>query len=170
MNPSGPDSGIPDPKDVDLSLKRFDTLFRYLAMESTLYWSRSQFFLVANAALLGFLTSFLRSLGTALTAREVVGLCVLAAVGFCVSILWYRAIGAGDRWHGYWQKQCIVFEKTAFGYPVLSQAREEPDHRSVAKIVRYSVWVFLVVWPIILVAVLALYFSGSTTANSDLEL
>ena len=39
---------------TDLALKRYDVLFRYLAYENTVYWSRSQFFLVANAGMFAF--------------------------------------------------------------------------------------------------------------------
>ena len=44
------------PVDQD-ALKQFDTMSRYYAFETTMYWARSHFFLVANAGLLAFAAS-----------------------------------------------------------------------------------------------------------------
>ena len=46
----------PMPVDQD-ALKQFDTMSRYYAFETTMYWARSHFFLVANAGLLAFAAS-----------------------------------------------------------------------------------------------------------------
>jgi len=43
--------------DHDLALKRYDIVFRYSIYENTIFWTRAQFFLVANAALFGFVIS-----------------------------------------------------------------------------------------------------------------
>ena len=48
----------PDPDScrikTELALRRFDVVSKLVVYEGTLYWSRAQLFLVANAALVGF--------------------------------------------------------------------------------------------------------------------
>jgi len=46
--------GAADPREIDLALRRYDTVFRYFASENAMSWTKNQFFLAANAGLLAF--------------------------------------------------------------------------------------------------------------------
>lgn len=46
-----------EPREVDLALRRYDIVFRYLATENQMSWTKNQFFLAANGGLLAFAPS-----------------------------------------------------------------------------------------------------------------
>ena len=137
--------------DVDVALKRFDILFRYLAVENTLYWTRSQFFLVANAALLAALANFLKS--ATLHELKIQEACIVATIGvigLCLTLFWGCVLKSSEKWLEWWEKQCLYYEKTAFdGCGVLSESRP-PGHRSIKAVARWTVRLFLIIWPLIL--------------------
>lgn len=118
--------------DSDLALRRFDTVSRYYAYETTMYWARSHFFLVANTGLLALTV-------TRLSEPDVVHPYLLAAAccfGGILSVLWYLTLLSGQYWTNRWEAICS--SATKFSSPESVSVRrnrspfpnrQPPDHK-----------------------------------------
>jgi hypothetical protein len=140
----------PDPPsdaERDIALRRYDTVVKLLTTDSQIYWARSQVFLVANAALVGFEFS---SIPIANDARQtkLLALAVGAATGIILCILWRRGLKAGKAWTEHWKAALRTWEQAAFGDVNLYRVR--PPHISRAGIVaRGTAMLFLALWIIV---------------------
>jgi Na+/proline symporter len=105
---------VPTPQ-TDLALRRYDVLFRYLAYENTVYWTRSQFFLVANACMFAFAASKLPTSFQNLSWEHLGILATASAAGILLSMFWHRALTVGEHWVCRWEKLCVRLESEAFG-------------------------------------------------------
>ena len=95
--------------DIDRALHRYGILMSQLQYESTAYWTRAGFFLVANAALLGLL-------GRSMAPEDVSAMsCLIPLVGVLLSVLWFRAMWSGAWWIERWHALLRQLEPCAFG-------------------------------------------------------
>ena len=151
MNTSVKPNPPGDEKERDLAIKQFDIASKYLAHESALYWSRSQFFLVANVALFGFLASTFRD--PIIQHRHFYLLGATSLVGLVLSGLWIRALAAGHQWFDYWEAKCIELEPYAFGdFLLFRKDRERPEHKSARAVARLCSRCFAAIWLIAVAA------------------
>jgi hypothetical protein len=136
----------PDPQAVDLALKRYGEVFRYLIYENTVYWTRSQFFLIANAGLLGFVTAKLPFSFREFAYSQAAALAVACLGGMYLTWLWSRALSTGEHWISRWETICISFESEAFGSTeVLRNGRlGKPD--SAKRVAHRCVALFVALW------------------------
>src|SRR5690348_1422865 len=100
---------MPDAQDI--ALKRFDSIIRYLSFETTMYWSRSQFFLVANADLLAFIATKLFE--PDLDHRNLAA--IICLFGAALSLNWYIDLRTGQYWTDRWEMVCLALEPEAMG-------------------------------------------------------
>jgi hypothetical protein len=141
------------PEGADLALRRYDIVFRYSVYENTIFWMRSQFFLVANAALFGFVVSKEIASEALFHPRLFELVCV---GGIILSWLWYRSSRAAEYWISRWENICTRLEPEAFqNIEVLRNCRP-PGHFSTKAVARYAAMLFLVLWVAALVFVLSL--------------
>jgi hypothetical protein len=126
----------------EFAIRRFDTLTRYYSYETTMYWSRSQFFLVANAALLGFAASNL--IRATVDHPYLLGL--LCAFGAVLSLFWYLTLRAGQYWTERWERVCIALEPMAMGDVEVFRNCRPTWHISTKKMARITAWLFIIVW------------------------
>jgi hypothetical protein len=92
--------------EVDLALKRYDIVMKYLATENTLYWTRSQILLLANTALLGYAANQLNALDADLSKEPWTRLSVVLVeclFGLLLCVAWHFGIDAGAYWMDRWQ-------------------------------------------------------------------
>jgi hypothetical protein len=94
-------------KERDLALRRYDTILKFHIYESTIYWTRNQFFGLLNAALLAFFAAVYRD-----GKYELIFITTLGAV---TSLLWVCTIFVSDDWLRRWQSICVQLEPLAFG-------------------------------------------------------
>jgi hypothetical protein len=158
----------PQTPQTDLALKRYDILFRYLAYENTVYWSRSQFFLVANAGMFGFAAAKLPTSQQGLSWEQLGILATASAVGILLSLLWHRALEAGQHWVSRWERLCESLESEAFGdIEVLRNSGMDSTRQSGVKrmsgkaVARHCATLFVVLWILMFayVTVLAAFLS-----------
>jgi hypothetical protein len=92
---------------TDLALKRYDAVFRYLAYENNAYWTRAQFFLLANTALAAFLLNQL-PMGTPVPTWNKLGILVaMSAVGVALTWLWRTALESSEQWIRHWHEVLV---------------------------------------------------------------
>ena len=128
----------------ELALKQYDVIAKNLMAESAIYWSRAQLFLVANAAMLGFL-SRVPLADNHIALPTLVAIEAVAFVGIGLSVLWHMALAAGEDWHRHWIKHARAFEEAAFG-EVLLLREDGGNRRSVKRVARLCAWLFTVAW------------------------
>jgi hypothetical protein len=153
----------------DLALRRYDILLRYLAYENTVYWSRSQFFLVANAGMFAFAAAKLPTTRQGLSWEQLGILATASAAGILLSLLWHRALKAGEHWVSRWERLCASLEAEAFGeVEVMRNSGIDSMRLSSVKgmsgkaVARHSATLFVVLWCLMFayVTVLAAFFYG----------
>lgn len=130
--------------ETDLALKRYDLILRYLAVDTQVFWTRSQLFLVANAAFAGFA---LKEIPVAPASRlsQIITLLIGAVVGILLCCLWIRGITVGNAWMDHWRVTLKTWEEQAFGDVNIFRQRPVsiPTPSSVAKKAAY---VFISIW------------------------
>ena len=132
----------------DANLKRYDALLRYLQTENQLLWSRSQHFLVAHAALLGFTLTRLP------TPTDVVHPAHLLLSGFAtfsgllLALLWHWAITTGEFWTGHCHDLLQELEPTALGEDrkFIRQFKSSRRFISARKVARLTAVLFTALW------------------------
>jgi hypothetical protein len=168
-----------DKDQIDLALKRFDCIFRYLAYENNVYWVRGQFFLLGNTALLGFELNNIPTKGpTTPTWNQILASGIAALTGVVLTLLWQAALTAGDHWIHHWMEilrndlepdafgQIHVMREWSFRQPPSGPRRS----RSAKRLAHLLALLFGVVWiiAILYVAFLAwAKFVGWTPAFSN---
>ncbi len=101
---------------TDLALRRYDAVFRYLAYENSVYWTRAQFFLLANTALAAIVLNQM-PMGAPVPTWNRLGVLGLAsAMGFALTWLWRAALETGEQWLRHWEEVLMHdLEADAFG-------------------------------------------------------
>ena len=98
------------------ALKQYDTLMRYYSYEGTVYWARSQHFLVANAVLFGFVASAKFPIDVNATPWiQFILLSLICGAGLVLTWLWRNALFAGEFWLSHWTDLLLEREHGAFG-------------------------------------------------------
>jgi hypothetical protein len=142
--------------DTELALRRYDAMLRYFVYENTIYWTRSQFFLVANAGLFGFIASKL------MTAEGLARPAILIAVclgGLVLSLLWYRVLRSAEYWTSRWESVCVELEEQAFGGIEVLRNCMPKGHFSTKAVARHSAMLFIGIW---VSAIAYIVFSASS--------
>jgi len=139
-----------------LALKKYAPVLAYLGTEATMFWSRSQLFLVAHSALLGFIGKDLPTPASVPDHARLGILIAWAAVGLLLSGLWHLAITVGSQWVEWWKKALIELEPEAFGSIRLWRSRPNTlvKARTVA---RFAASLFSIVWVGLLVYLVILW-------------
>jgi hypothetical protein len=89
-----------DEKRIDLALRRYDCVFKYLAYENNVYWVRGQFFMLGNTALFGFVINNLPTKGPLAPSWNQI--CATAISGLVLTCLWRLALTSGEHWIRHW--------------------------------------------------------------------
>lgn len=141
---------VPDPPsdaERDIALKRYDTVLKLLTTDIQVYWTRSQLFLVANAALVGF---ELNSIPIATDAHmpKILALALGAITGIIICILWRRGLKAGQGWMAHWKSALSTWEIAAFGGVNLYRARPVNVPKS-SGVAGGAALLFLILWCVV---------------------
>jgi len=100
---------------TELALKRYDAILRYLAYENGVYWTRAQFFLLANTALAAFLLNQMPMGAPTPTWNRLGILAFACAIGIALTWLWREALETGEQWVRHWEEVLVDLEADAFG-------------------------------------------------------
>ena len=137
------ESPEPNPQEKELALRRYDSVLRYLGTETQIYWTRSQLFLVANTALLGFELNGIRD--EAPTER-LIALLFGAFIGVWLCFLWRSGLDSGEGWMEHWKTALRQWEELAFGDVNLYRIRPADVPKPTRRVARKTLWLFLMVW------------------------
>lgn len=100
----------------DTALYKYEIIQDALLAENKLFWTRSNFFMVANTGLLGFLANGLAEILSGKTSSDALFIFwLLSVVGFVSVFLWNLSIEANRQWMQRWQCKIINLEPAAFG-------------------------------------------------------
>jgi len=136
-----------DIEKLDFALRRYDTVLKYLATETQIYWSRSQLFLVANAAMLGFALKDFPGDAQEPTKKLVAQL-LGAFTGICLCLLWRKGLRSGKIWMEHWKKALRRWEELAFSDVMLY--REPPSHAVESSgVAGQAASLFLIIWSLV---------------------
>jgi hypothetical protein len=131
-------------KQQELALKQYAPVLAYLATESTMFWSRSQLFLVAHSALLGLIGKEIPTPAERDPARLGIFM-ILAAAGLVLSGLWHLAITVGGRWMDWWKAKLEALEPEAFGSIELWRRRPNTPVPA-RRVARFAASLFTMLW------------------------
>jgi hypothetical protein len=140
----------------ELALKKYIPVLAYLGTEATMFWSRSQLFLVAHSALLGFIGKDLPTSASRPDHARLGIFIAWAAVGLVLSALWHLAITVGSQWVDWWKEVLKELEPAAFGSTQLWRSRPKtlvPARR----VARFAASLFSIVWLGLLVYLVILW-------------
>jgi hypothetical protein len=149
------ESPEPTVEERELALKRYDSVLRYLGTEVQVYWTRSQLFLVANAALLGFELNNIPVWPDVRWNKVIVPL-LGALVGGVLCFLWRRGLDSGEGWMEHWKAALRQWEELAFGS--LNLYRTRPKGVKKSGVGRKAAWLFQTLWFLVAAYLLACLF------------
>jgi len=108
-----------DAKDIDVAVRRYDTLMQQNRFEHTSFWSRFGFMMVSQMALLGF---FLRAIADAALQSDLTSVVMSLLLAIPLLALGLLLIGRFERlhhithwWIKRWLKLILEHEDAAFG-------------------------------------------------------
>lgn len=134
-------------------LEQYGILMSYLQYENSTFWVRSNFFLLANTALLGFLITSLPDIHPPNNWARILIPFVGCITGFILSILWLFALKSGEWWIKRWHSLLIKIEPQAFGEISVfrgvlnSKSKLEYGSKLGARGINYFVcYLFFVLW------------------------
>jgi len=143
---TGQNLPVPDHRSSDLALRRFDALLRYLGTETSGFWSRSQLFLVANAALFGLVVGAVAKEKN--VPGQAKGIFLLATlVGVLLTVFWIQALRSSSEKIDRWIAVLMDLEPEAFG--PYNLFRDFVHGRS-RRIAEKPAWLFMALWIILL--------------------
>ncbi|MBA4416286.1 MAG: hypothetical protein C0392_00020 [Syntrophus sp. (in: bacteria)] len=145
-------------RSADLALKRYSAILGHFTYESNAYWARSQHFLVAHAALFGFVVTNLPIGVQSPTWARIYTLAAGAICGLVLSYLWHLILNTGSVWIDHWMDLLKSEAQSAFGTDVFSSIKINSRYMSARNISFIVCKLFMALWilTIVLLAVIAI--------------
>jgi hypothetical protein len=147
----------PIPPETDLALRRYTVIMSYMATECSMFWSRSQLFLVANSALIGFLAKDTPLPGAPHDAKLWIYL-GLSVAGLALCTLWHIMISVGSRWISWWQQKMCALEADAFDSTILWRERPPTGPLRARDVARATAVLFTIIWLALFLYIVSLVF------------
>ena len=147
---------IPEP---DLAIKQYAPILSYLGTECSMFWSRSQLFLVANSALIGFAAKDITSLNSTDPRGKLWLYLGLSIVGALLCGLWLVTINLGSRWMNWWIGKLKQLEPAAYGSVTLWSQRPFGGRFKVRHVAYGTAALFTCVWGAVFAYILILIIS-----------
>ena len=105
----------PPASSQDVAFRRYTLLTGMIQYEGTVMWTRSQLYLVAHAALLGFVSTKLPygDLGSILWTQFVT-VFIFAVSGLCLAHFWRLSLAASEHYLEHWLDDARAIEPESF--------------------------------------------------------
>lgn len=147
MSSSGNLTPVPPPiNSQDLALRQYAPILSYMATESSMFWSRSQLFLVANSALIGFAAKDITTLHDHQDLAMLRLYMALPVVGLLICGLWLVTINLGSKWMDWWIEKLKQLEPSAYGNIKLWSERPKMGRLKVRHVAYGTAILFTLVW------------------------
>jgi|KBSMisStandDraft_5_1062788.scaffolds.fasta_scaffold1027840_2 hypothetical protein len=147
----------PIPPATDLALRRYTTVMAYMGTECSMFWSRSQLFLVANSALIGFLAKDIPLPGAPQNLPKLWIYLSLSVAGLALCTLWHIMIHVGSRWIDWWQLKMSTLEPDAYDSTVLWRQRPSTGPWKARDVARATAVLFTIIWLGLFIYILCLF-------------
>jgi hypothetical protein len=133
-------NGANEKYEIDLALRRYDVIFRYLAAEYAMAWTKNQFFLAVNGGLLAFCAA--RFPKDAQWPSLIVP-ATFSLIGLLFSVLWLVTLKSARYFYKRWEALCVELEPIAFSDQQLWRGLNPPRLRFG---LRTPAWLFIIIW------------------------
>jgi hypothetical protein len=129
--------------------KAYELLVSHLQSENEIFWTRTEVFLVAHAALLGLLANQLPTETVdKVTWQKLLVVATASMAGLVLSLIWKRAIASGEKWLDRWTAMLKEWESEAVGLEIFRASREGiPSSRKTAESAQL---LFTIIWSLTL--------------------
>ncbi len=149
---------LEEEKNVDTvanSIAKYGVLMSYFQYENNVYWARSSFVMLSQAALFGFSTSLFPTEEVA-SRNQILLLFLLSLFGLVLCKIWLIMIDSAIFWISRWASILKKLELPAFGDVEILRGIEdlEKGNAKVHSVRKTSEWirrVFVVIWCIFIV-------------------
>lgn len=101
--------------EIAVNVQRYGILMSYLQYENSSFWNRNNFFMVANAALLGFLIPKLPKICPPESWEKIIIHFFYCIAGLLLSCLWRSGLKKSRMWIDHWRAKLDEIEKRAWG-------------------------------------------------------
>ncbi|MDV6340241.1 hypothetical protein R2103_00455 [Nitrosomonas sp. Is24] len=136
----------------EIAVQRYASVNAYMAYEGQIYWTRAQFFLAANALLIGFALPILPTLIDKQTLYRIIIVSGASLAGLILTWLWQRSLKAGEYWLNHWRSELRKLEEDAYGDLLLHREFPPESGRvSATKIAHHTTWLFYGVWGLVII-------------------
>lgn len=143
---------------TDLAVRRYTTIMAYMGTECSMFWSRSQLFLVANSALIGFIAKGIPTPGESRDIAKLWVYLILSIAGLSLCVLWHIAITVGSKWIDWWREKMNALEADAFDATVLWRERPPTGWWRARTVARATAVLFTILWLSLFAYVTTLFF------------
>jgi hypothetical protein len=143
-------------QDQDLALRQYAPILAFMGTECSMFWSRSQLFLVANSALIGFAAKDITTVDPKTDPTKVWIYLVLSFFGILLCTLWHIAITLGSQWMEWWTSKLKELEPCAFGNIELWRQRPPTGWVKVRYVARGTAILFTILWAALFLYLLTL--------------
>ena len=142
---------------------RYGIILSYLQYENTMYWTRINFFLLSNSALLGFVINSLPLFNSKISVNQIFIHLIASISGFILVILWNTAIKNGLYWINHWHSILLCLEEDAFKdikvfRDQVDQAQIKDRRHKARDTAKYTLLLFLILLVLIFFYLLFLLF------------
>jgi hypothetical protein len=140
----------------DLAVRQYAPILAYMGTECSMFWSRSQLFLVANSALIGFAAKDITTLHKHDDLAELWIYFALSIVGLLLCGLWLVTINLGPKWMNWWIGKLEQLEPAAYGAITLWSQRPPMGRLKVRYVAYGTAILFTCIWAALFVYLLIL--------------
>jgi len=130
----------------DLAVRQYAPILAYMATECSMFWSRSQLFLVANSALIGFAAKDITTLDKHSDLAKLSLYLVLSILGLLLCALWLVTINLGSKWMNWWISKLTQLEPDAYGTITLWSERPRMGRLKVRYVAYGTAGLFTSIW------------------------
>ena len=130
----------------DLAVRQYAPILAYMGTECSMFWSRSQLFLVANSALIGFAAKDITTLHTHDDLAKLWLYFALSIVGLLLCGLWLVTIELGSKWMNWWIGKLKQLEPAAYGSVTLWSERPPMGPLKVRYVATGTAILFTCIW------------------------
>lgn len=149
---------VPPPAmtEQDLAIRQYAPILGYMGTECSMFWSRSQLFLVANSALIGFAAKDITGLQKNDELAKLWLYLALSILGLLLCGLWLVTIKLGSKWMNWWIRKLKQLEPTAYGAITLWSERPPMGRLKVRYVASGTAILFTCIWAVLFVYLLIL--------------
>ena len=140
----------------DLAIRQYAPILAYMGTECSMFSSRSQLFLVANSALIGFAAKDITTLQKHDGLAKLWLYFALSVAGLLLCGLWLVTIYLGTKWMSWWIEKLNQLEPAAYGAITLWRQRPSMGRLKVRYVAYGTAILFFCIWGAVFVYLLFL--------------